>query len=156
MAELKKADIKPGDRVMIYDRQHAYSATVVSVARIWCELRRDGCGYAERFRLDDRTNGSRYGGRPRFYTMDEWAKCQREREDARYLSSQAIRLDRFAGTRWTVSALAAAMRAMSDVPGLIELIERYGSECAAGGAGYTFAEPDATLAEIKKRLGVTE
>lgn len=35
---------------------------------------------------------------------------------------------------------------------LLELIEEYGDQCAQGGMGYTFADSDRVLEEIKKRL----
>lgn len=39
---------------------------------------------------------------------------------------------------------------------LVELIEAYGDECAAGGAGYTTDDSSDLLEEIKRRIKVAE
>jgi hypothetical protein len=67
-----------------------YDGTVVKVGRVWIDVHKDGQQWGWRFRKDTQTDGSNFGHRPRFYTLEQWATKQRQDSAEAYLREQGI------------------------------------------------------------------
>lgn len=150
-----KVTVAVGERVIVSDHRRDYFATVRKVGRVWIEIERDDWSRLERFRLDTRTpyaRGKGHGSAPYFFTLAEHAERRQRAADLAYLRMQGVSIDHGTETTWTPHTLAVALNAMSDVPKLLGLIEEYGNECTAGGAGYTVDDSDKILNEIKELL----
>ena len=159
------ADIKltTGQRVKIVKRDLTYDAVVIKTGRLWCELQRLGWEHIERFRMDTRTPhapGKGYGSPPHFYTLEEWDERGRAVADEHFLRKQGVRLNIGTNTPWTRSTLADALRLAQSIGNpreLLGLIEDYGQLMHEVGRGMnTTEESAAKLAEIEKRLGITD
>lgn len=153
-----RAQLKVGDEVMIteYASGRYYKGTVVKIRRVWIEVQREGwigTHALYRFRLDTQTDGSSFSG-PHFWTMAQWAEREREQQDRAFLRAQGINIG-WRESKMTPATLINALRLaqrIGDGSNLLKLIEDYGCECAAGGAGYTSDKSDAFLKIIKEMI----
>lgn len=93
--------VEPGQQVIVADRSR-HSATwrgvVVWVGRVWMQVVREEDqgrpgALRHKFRLDNQSDGSKYGDRARFYTLGQHVEKQKLDEATSFLKDQGIRLD---------------------------------------------------------------
>lgn len=98
-----------GDTVIVTGHRRPERRVVVTkVGRTWITI---GEGvHEQRFRIDDQTDGSKYGSPPRFYTLQQWAEKQERDEVTTYLCEQGIDLRFDSPWRGREAELAALLR----------------------------------------------
>jgi hypothetical protein len=100
MERPKLGKLKPGDPVLIRvpgryvpDNMRWRRGTVEGVARVWIEVRPEGWGRTQRFRLDTQDDGSGRGNRYCFVTPEQHAYDERVRAARKTLTDAGVRLD---------------------------------------------------------------
>lgn len=100
-----------GQKVMVseFGGSRSTPGEIVKIGRTWIDVHREGRAWGWRFRLDDQTDGSARGLPPRFYTLDQWAKCERERAASAFLREQGITIGYASPWRERVVELATLL-----------------------------------------------
>jgi hypothetical protein len=109
--------VRVGDTVIVRSGNRSRNRrderyTVTKVARVWITVQREGGEGSgswmpeRRFRLDDQTDGSGYGAPDQFYTVEQWAKSERENAALAFLREQGIMVE--SGSPWRTRAAELA------------------------------------------------
>jgi hypothetical protein len=121
------ATVQKDDSLMLlreYGNRGAFPVTVVKAGPVWLHVVKDGGhGVVEKYRRDDRTNGSGFSQHGMIYTLPEWEAMEREAAARKYLHAQGVDLKLSSAWNHRTAELADLIRAYEDGRVKIEATE---------------------------------